>query len=283
MFYSVRRVERGLTICGDGSLTISGTGDGIQVENEDFTMESGAVSLGIPGDDAADNPVNENGLDLGNGDVIIKGGELTIHAKGHGMDVNGDAVFCGGKVSIKSKPSYGVRAKKTVEIYGGDLWIEANVTGIHGKQITIRGGDLTVDGWRDVSAEEVAAEVTLPEGVEIKEISGADVIDVTAGPLHIEAEHACVNRFPGDHLCDGCGKAFLQAIAQDGQILLEKIPAGLQVMISGYTGGRMKVLQVAENVIGKIQINSDVLACETIKAFFLNGVSAPLIEFLPVS
>lgn len=54
-------------------------------------------------------------------------------------------------------------------------------------------------------------------------------------------------------------------------------------MISGYTGGRMKVLQVAENVIGKIQINSDVLACETIKAFFLNGVSAPLIEFLPVS
>jgi hypothetical protein len=90
----------------------------------------------------------------------------------------------------------------------------------------------------------------------------------------------CADSNDADSLCDVCGKDLFTASAADDKILLQNIPAGLKVIIAGYTGGQMKFVQFVD-ASSAIAVETSVLGCEEVKAFFLVS-DAPLRDSLTV-
>ena len=74
----VLSTEGSLTICGEGSLIVSGMyQDGIRVKNN-FSMSSGTLSV----------EAGNNGIRSGN-EIVINGGMLNIHADNNGIKAKG--------------------------------------------------------------------------------------------------------------------------------------------------------------------------------------------------
>ena len=135
------------------------------------------------------------------------------------------------------------------------------------------------DGWIDVPVS--AENVILPEGRYLIDSSGIKVGDTIGALETVTIHHDCTDGADDDCLCDLCGKDLFTASAADGKILLENIPAGLKIIIAGYTGGQMTAVQLVETMSNSISVEASVLNCDTVRSFFLVS-DAPLRDFLIV-
>lgn len=141
--------ERDLTIRGDGSLTVLVDNDGIYLRNGDLVMEEGHVSLGVLEYDiyfeiVRDEELGDDGMDV-DGDVIIEGGALTINSDDHGMDVNGNVIIRGGTVDVMADDD-GLNVEEDIIIVGGDVSVVADDYGLDSDDgsVIIVGGDVYV-------------------------------------------------------------------------------------------------------------------------------------------
>lgn len=305
--------ELDLTIRGQGSLTVSADNDGIYTRNGDLIMEDGVVSLGIleydeHGDIAVNDEIGDAGLDV-DGDVIIKGGKLTINADDHGMDVKGDVIIRGGVVDVTADDD-GLDVEEDIIILGGDVTVDAYDYGLDSEDgsVTISGGH--VDIYTENSTGIYANAKADISGGEIYIDSGENGIyayqlSISGGYLNIYdygfaiycgeltlgvelPEDAYVDDSSGEVLVDaddnlvieGREDAAPSTAYANGMILLENIPQGLTVIIAGYDDGQMTELQVLTNVTGDIKPGAKLLACDEVKTFFLGGDSEPLVRAL---
>ena len=130
-----------LTVRGEGSLTVLSTDDGINVKDGNFTMESGALTLGdleynADGSLKHNDEIGDDGIDVDNGNLSFGGGTLSIIADDHGMDVSGSISISGGTVNIVAGDD-GIEANETVTITGGKIHIEADDEMIRGSSVTV--------------------------------------------------------------------------------------------------------------------------------------------------
>ena len=85
-----------------------------------------------------------------------------------------------------------------------------------------------------------------------------------------------------DAFCDGCGKDLFIVTVTADQISFEHMPAGLRLLIAGYTDGRLEALQIPETPSGSVTIDAAVQACPSVTVFFLNETWAPIRAALPL-
>ena len=85
-----------------------------------------------------------------------------------------------------------------------------------------------------------------------------------------------------DAFCDGCGKDLFVVTVTADQISFEHMPAGLRLLIAGYTDGRLEALQIPETPSGSVTIDAAVQACPSVTVFFLNDAWAPIRAALPL-
>lgn len=122
----VLRTEGSLTICGEGSLTVSGMyQDGIRVKNN-FSMSSGILSV----------EAGNNGIRSGN-EIAVSGGILTVRAgndgikaKGKQQEDNGQIKISGGELHVAAGDD-ALEAEALVRISGGSVFLDAEDYLIH--------------------------------------------------------------------------------------------------------------------------------------------------------
>lgn len=134
-------VSGSLTVKGEGSLTVLASGDGFDVNNGSFIMESGTLTLGVleykeDGSVLRDEEIGDDAIDVDNGDLSISGGTLNIYANDHGLDVSGSITISGGIVNINVGDD-GIESDKDVTIIGGKINIKASDEMIIGSSVTI--------------------------------------------------------------------------------------------------------------------------------------------------
>lgn len=118
--------EGSLTICGKGSLTVSGMcQDGIRVKNN-FSMSSGTLFV----------EAGNNGIRSGN-EIVISGGMLTVRADNNGIKVkgkqqedNGQIKISGGELHVAAGDD-ALEAEALVRISGGSVFLDAEDYLIH--------------------------------------------------------------------------------------------------------------------------------------------------------
>ena len=279
--------EQDLTVRGEGSLSIQVEDDGIQMDSGDVTIEGGTltVSSGDHGFDLGDNitvtggtvqmTAGDDGFNV-SGDITISGGSVTIDAEDNGLDSgDGSVEISGGTVEIRTEDVNGIDAWEDVVISGGYITIEAGEMGIHTYgDVVISGGDLEIGGqeYSAIFTEEGSVEIS--GGNLTLNAGNDDVIGAPQGEIQLP-EGA------GDP-SDGTltiVTPFAAALEADG-IHLTGRPWDLTVLIVAYDESGMLIdLQLVENP-GAVVIPTATGA--TVKAFFLNGKSAPLCADLPV-
>lgn len=123
-----------LTVTGEGSLFVTSADDGIEVDGDILTIESGKISIGYTEFD--DNgeilnkiEVKDDGIDINSGNLVINGGEITIVSDDHGADIVGNITINGGKLDIKAGDD-GLNAEYNVTINGGSITIDTEDYGI---------------------------------------------------------------------------------------------------------------------------------------------------------
>ena len=122
----VLRTEGSLTICGEGSLTVSGMyQDGIRTKNN-FSMSSGTLSV----------EAGNNGIRSGN-EITISGGILTVRADNNGIKAkgkqqkdNGQIKISGGELHVAAGDD-ALEAEALVRISGGSVFLDAEDYLIH--------------------------------------------------------------------------------------------------------------------------------------------------------
>ena len=122
----VLRTEGSLTICGDGSLAVSGMyQDGIRTKNN-FSMSSGTLSV----------EAGNNGIRSGN-EIVISGGILTVRADNNGIKAkgkqqkdNGQIKISGGELHVAAGDD-ALEAEALVRISGGSVFLDAEDYLIH--------------------------------------------------------------------------------------------------------------------------------------------------------
>lgn len=122
----VLRTEGSLTICGEGSLAVSGMyQDGIRVKNN-FSMSSGTLSV----------EAGNNGIRSGN-EIAVSGGILTVRADNNGIKVkgkqqedNGQIKISGGELHVAAGDD-ALEAEALVRISGGSVFLDAEDYLIH--------------------------------------------------------------------------------------------------------------------------------------------------------
>ncbi len=85
-----------------------------------------------------------------------------------------------------------------------------------------------------------------------------------------------------DAFCDGCGKDLFVVTVTADQLTFAHMPAGLRLLIAGYTDGRLEALQIPETPSGSVTIEAAVQACPSVTVFFLNEAWAPIRAALPL-
>ncbi len=155
--------EKDLTVCGEGELTVLSDDDGIYLEKGDFTMESGTVYLGTQMYDEVgsliNNEVSDDGLDVNNGDALIKGGVLNIVSDDHGFDVEGTVTIHGGTVEVDADDD-GFNIEYDIIITGGEVNVIADDYGFDSDSgsVIIVGGYVSIetDDWSGIFANKNA-------------------------------------------------------------------------------------------------------------------------------
>ena len=279
--------EQDLTVRGEGSLSIQVEDDGIQMDSGDVTIEGGTltVSSGDHGFDLGDSitvtggtvqmTAGDDGFNV-SGDITISGGSVTIDAEDNGLDSgDGSVEISGGTVEIRTEDVNGIDAWEDVVISGGYITIDAEESGIHAYgDVVISGGDLEVGSqW--------ASAIFTEEGS----------VEISGGNLTLNAGNDDVIGAPQGEiqLPEGAGDPsdgtltivtpFAAALEADGIHLTGK-PWDLTVLIVAYDESGMLIdLQVVEN---PGDVVTPTATGATVKAFFLNGKSAPLCADLPV-
>ena len=279
--------DQDLTVRGEGSLSIQVEDDGIQMDSGDVTIEGGTltVSSGDHGFDLGDTitvtggtvqmTAGDDGFNV-SGDITISGGSVTIDAEDNGLDSgDGSVEISGGTVEIRTEDVNGIDAWEDVVISGGYITIDAEESGIHAYgDVVISGGDLEVGSqW--------ASAIFTQEGS--VEISGGN-LTLNAGNDDIIGAPQGEIRLP-----EGAGDPsdgtltivtpFAAALEADG-IHLTGRPWDLTVLIVAYDESGMLIdLQLVSD---PGDVVTPTATGATVKAFFLNGKSAPLCADLPV-
>lgn len=306
--------DDGIDVDGDvivtgGELTVNANDHGMDI-NGNVIIRGGFVDV----------TADDDGLNVED-DIVILGGDVAVCADDYGLDSDdGSVIIAGGHVDVDTDTWSGICAGDNVEIYGGALYVYAGEAGIDGSHVTVYGGYAEISGgWVDIYCEAITLHVDLPEDATMDEYPDETYID-SAGALIIDADHACIDRYSADHICDTCGDEVGVHEAAEGkhtcdhcgggvthchdgtndalcdvcgknvylgrnarhEILLENVPAGLTLIIVGYDGGQLKAVQVVQSVSGNFTIDDSVLACEEVLTFFLDSGFIPEREAQPV-
>ena len=122
----VLRTEGSLTICGEGSLTVSGMyQDGIRVKNN-FSMSSGTLSV-----EAGNNGIRSgNEIAVSGGILTVRAGNNGIKAKGKQQEDNGQIKISGGELHVAAGDD-ALEAEALVRISGGSVFLDAEDYLIH--------------------------------------------------------------------------------------------------------------------------------------------------------
>ena len=169
--------DKGTVLCGDGNLTVNGTGD--VVENALDVRGSGKITLNGTG---AYQNVVDGSLTVGEqGDVEISGSG--VECKG----INGALTVNGGKlnITVTGKNSRGIVADyKSITIPAGTVTVTAKGAGSRGmdaaqcsNNFQVSGGTLTVDVEGDSSYNSTAYAVWAPHTT--IRVSGGGTFDIT--------------------------------------------------------------------------------------------------------
>ena len=128
--------EGSLTICGEGSLAVSGMyQDGIRVKNN-FSMSSGTLSV-----EAGNNGIRSgNEIAVSGGILTVRAGNNGIKAKGKQQEDNGQIKISGGELHVAAGDD-ALEADALVRISGGSVFLDAEDYLIHcdGEQELTRG------------------------------------------------------------------------------------------------------------------------------------------------
>ena len=128
--------EGSLTICGEGSLAVSGIyQDGIRVKNN-FSMSSGTLSV-----EAGNNGIRSgNEIAVSGGILTVRAGNNGIKAKGKQQEDNGQIKISGGELHVAAGDD-ALEAEALVRISGGSVFLDAEDYLIHcdGEQELTRG------------------------------------------------------------------------------------------------------------------------------------------------
>ena len=132
----VLSTEGSLTICGEGSLAVSGMyQDGIRVKNN-FSMSSGTLSV-----EAGNNGIRSgNEITVSGGILTVRAGNNGIKAKGKQQEDNGQIKISGGELHVAAGDD-ALEAEALVRISGGSVFLDAEDYLIHcdGEQELTRG------------------------------------------------------------------------------------------------------------------------------------------------
>lgn len=122
----VLRTEGSLTICGEGSLAVSGMyQDGIRVKNN-FSMSSGTLSV-----EAGNNGIRSgNEIAVSGGILTVRAGNNGIKAKGKQQEENGQIKISGGELHVAAGDD-ALEAEALVRISGGSVFLDAEDYLIH--------------------------------------------------------------------------------------------------------------------------------------------------------
>lgn len=122
----VLSTEGSLTICGEGSLTVSGMyQDGIRVKNN-FSMSSGTLSV-----EAGNNGIRSgNEITVSGGILTVRAGNNGIKAKGKQQEDNGQIKISGGELHVAAGDD-ALEAEALVRISGGSVFLDAEDYLIH--------------------------------------------------------------------------------------------------------------------------------------------------------
>ncbi len=122
----VLSTEGSLTICGEGSLAVSGMyQDGIRVKNN-FSMSSGTLSV-----EAGNNGIRSgNEITVSGGILTVRAGNNGIKAKGKQQEDNGQIKISGGELHVAAGDD-ALEAEALVRISGGSVFLDAEDYLIH--------------------------------------------------------------------------------------------------------------------------------------------------------
>lgn len=122
----VLSTEGSLTICGEGSLAVSGMyQDGIRVKNN-FSMSSGTLSV-----EAGNNGIRSgNEIAVSGGILTVRAGNNGIKAKGKQQEDNGQIKISGGELHVAAGDD-ALEADALVRISGGSVFLDAEDYLIH--------------------------------------------------------------------------------------------------------------------------------------------------------
>ncbi len=124
---------QGVTIDGEGALTLNVNGQGILADQGHVSLKKGNLTIKSSGDD---------GIKTQTGDVVISGGSLSVSTDYIGINAQRDVLVTGGKSTLLAEDA--IRAKANFTMDDGSLVIVADWYGVYaGSDITINGGNLT--------------------------------------------------------------------------------------------------------------------------------------------
>ncbi len=118
--------EGSLTICGEGSLTVSGVyQDGVRVK-KNFSMSSGTLNI-----KAGNNGIrSEKEIEISGGLLTVQAGNNGIKAKGKNTEDNGKIEISGGELHVTAQDD-ALEAGALVRISGGSVFLDAEDYLIH--------------------------------------------------------------------------------------------------------------------------------------------------------
>ena len=165
--------ESDLRIELQGSNTVGGddANIGIYVDDGNLTIQgNGSLTVSVSGDES-DAIFADNG-DYGDGSIYIKGGTITAGASGedaYAVDSLGNVYISGGTLnaSVNGPRAHAVHATDSVIISGGEIIASSDGwkgIGLYGKAVNISGGTVTAsasgDSSRAVTADFSAVSIT---------------------------------------------------------------------------------------------------------------------------
>jgi len=280
--------EKNLTIRGDGSLTIAVNDDGVQVDPGDVIIEGGILTI----------KADDHGFDV-NGSITVTGGTVNVTAGDEGFNVCDDVTISGGEVNIDA-------ADIGVDSYNGNVIISGGTVDVTAKDndgiwasedVTISGGNITIDAaYIGIFAYE---EVVISDGdlvISSEEesaiyayfgnmtISGGN-LQLTAGNGVVLDTNGGAIRLPeGVELPSGDTLTIETPFlvdVKDGALHLTNSPWNLKTILIASYDSSGKLAQIQLAEEPGAVVGITVQG-EAIEAFFLNDGGAPIRATVPV-
>ena len=277
---------KNLTIRGDGSLSIQVEDDGIQMDSGDVVIEGGTLTI----------QSGDHGVDI-DGSITVTGGSVNMTAGDDGFNADGDITISGSDITIDAEDNALDSADGSVIISGGTMDLTTrDYDGIDAdKTVDISGGTITIDagefGIHSFGGVDISGGDLEISGAEAAIYAEYEDVRISGGNLSLTSNDGAVIQAPDGQLqlpagADPTGKdltiqtPFSAALEADG-IHLTGSPWDLTVLIAAYDESGMLIdLQLVEN---PGDVVTPTVTGGTVKAFFLNGKAVPLCADLPVN